>query len=67
MNDLKQPKPLDKIFGGLNPVEETEKIIEDLNPTKQDLKSNCCGESLVENTDICSKCEEHCETIKEEK
>ena len=25
--------------------------------------SNCCGEQIVDETDICSKCKEHCEAI----
>ena len=29
--------------------------------------SNCCNKKVIENTDICSKCKEHCEIkIKEE-
>lgn len=28
--------------------------------------SNCCGASIVEETDFCSKCMEHCEIITEE-
>ena len=27
--------------------------------------SNCCGESIIENTDICSDCKEHCEAVDE--
>ncbi len=25
--------------------------------------SNCCGVQIVDETDICSKCKEHCEAI----
>ena len=25
--------------------------------------SNCCGEYVLPDTDICSKCNEHCDTI----
>ena len=25
--------------------------------------SNCCGEPIEENTDICSKCKEHCSEV----
>jgi hypothetical protein len=25
------------------------------------MKSNCCNESIIEETDICSKCKEHCD------
>ena len=25
--------------------------------------SNCCSAKIIEDTDICSKCYEHCETI----
>ena len=25
--------------------------------------SNCCGASLIENTDLCSNCREHCEEV----
>ena len=28
--------------------------------------SNCCGESIIENTDICSDCKEHCDAVDEE-
>lgn len=28
--------------------------------------SNCCGARIIENTDLCSKCGEHCEIIDEE-
>jgi len=28
--------------------------------------SNCCGASILENTDICSQCLEHCEAEQEE-
>lgn len=31
------------------------------------MKSNCCNALLVEETDVCSKCKEHCEIIKTEK
>lgn len=27
-------------------------------------ESNCCGATIIENTDICSKCKEHCEPQK---
>ncbi len=27
--------------------------------------SNCCGEPIIDNTDLCSKCKEHCETLAE--
>ena len=27
--------------------------------------SNCCGASVIENTDLCSDCKEHLEVIKE--
>lgn len=27
--------------------------------------SNCCGVSIYENTDVCSKCKEHCEPVEE--
>ncbi len=26
-------------------------------------KSNCCGVNIIEETDICSNCKEHCEVI----
>ena len=26
-------------------------------------ESNCCGAPIVENTDLCSKCLEHCDEI----
>lgn len=26
-------------------------------------KSNCCNAPLVEETDVCSKCHEHCEAV----
>jgi len=26
-------------------------------------RSNCCDASIVENTDLCSSCKEHCEVI----
>ena len=29
-------------------------------------ESNCCTAPVYENTDICSKCKEHCEVIKDE-
>lgn len=25
--------------------------------------SNCCGANIIENTDLCSKCKEHCEVL----
>ena len=28
--------------------------------------SNCCGASVLENTERCQACGEHCEVIKEE-
>jgi len=28
--------------------------------------SSCCGASIIKNTDLCSKCKEHCEAISEE-
>ena len=28
--------------------------------------SNCCGARLIENTDLCSKCKEHCDIVEEE-
>lgn len=28
--------------------------------------SNCCGARLIENTDLCSKCREHCDIVEEE-
>ena len=28
--------------------------------------SNCCDAPIYEDTDICSKCKEHCESIEEE-
>lgn len=28
--------------------------------------SNCCGERIYENTDICSVCHEHCEPVTED-
>jgi len=28
--------------------------------------SNCCGASIIENTDVCSNCKEHCEAVSEE-
>lgn len=28
-----------------------------------DIVSNCCSAAIYENTDICSKCKEHCEAI----
>jgi len=28
--------------------------------------SNCCGASVLENTDRCTKCGEHCEIIEHE-
>ena len=27
--------------------------------------SNCCGASIIENTDLCSDCKEHCEIVDE--
>lgn len=27
------------------------------------MKSNCCGADIIEDTDVCSKCQEHCEAI----
>ena len=29
-----------------------------------EIVSNCCNEKVIENTDVCSKCKEHCEIIK---
>jgi len=29
-------------------------------------ESNCCTAPVYENTDICSKCKEHCEVINQE-
>jgi len=26
-------------------------------------RSNCCSAKIIEETDVCSKCNEHCETI----
>jgi len=26
-------------------------------------KSNCCGEPLIDETDMCSKCKEHCAAV----
>ena len=26
-------------------------------------RSNCCSAKIIEETDVCSKCYEHCETI----
>ena len=28
------------------------------------MSSNCCGAPIIENTDVCSQCKEHCETQK---
>lgn len=25
--------------------------------------SNCCGASIIEETDLCSQCKEHCEVL----
>ena len=33
--------------------------------TAEDL-SNCCNAPIMENTDICSQCKEHCETKKDD-
>ena len=27
--------------------------------------SNCCGASIIENTDLCSDCKEHCEVVEQ--
>ena len=29
-------------------------------------KSNCCDANIIEETDLCSQCKEHCEAIDEE-
>lgn len=29
--------------------------------SEEEYVSNCCGEAVTENTDLCSKCGEHCE------
>ncbi len=31
-----------------------------------DIRTNCCGESFIGETDICRKCEEHAEVEKDE-
>ncbi len=28
------------------------------------MKSNCCNAPIIENTDLCSRCKEHCEALK---
>ena len=40
--------------------------LDELNRTKtlvkdKDFASSCCGTSIIENTDLCSLCKEHCE------
>ena len=29
-------------------------------PKKDEFVSNCCGISIIENTDLCSSCNNHC-------
>lgn len=43
---------------------DSEKLINYLETEKE--VSNCCGTNIKEETDICLKCGEHCETISEE-
>jgi len=46
----------------------TEAILERVafSRNKRETFSNCCGEPILENTDLCSSCLEHCEEEVEE-
>ena len=30
------------------------------------MKSNCCGAAIIEDTDFCADCKEHCEGVNDE-
>lgn len=32
----------------------------------RDETSNCCNAPIIENTDLCSQCKEHCEAVSHE-
>ena len=66
---------MDAIFGG----SDNDKLKDAINVTESfllDVKvdsgiyeesfSNCCGAAIIENTDLCSDCQEHCEIIEGE-
>ena len=44
----------------------SEEMIDALQKYMDEVKvSNCCGASIIENTDLCSDCKEHCEVVEE--
>jgi rRNA maturation protein Nop10 len=62
-NELNTILKLDILKDWLNEIQyEYNKELEKFLNEKEEV-SNCCSEKVWENTDICTKCGEHCEII----
>ena len=63
-NELSKEDELCKLANhsmGVDTIIEYMDLIEKYRLHRNQL-SNCCNAPIIENTDLCSKCKEHCET-----